>query len=282
MTTTFELPSFEDPPVIEVAASVQFDPLAKLTVPYLGMLWQRFRKEYPVVDQQPPLAPVIERLGVSGQNIGLRLEMMGNITPRLWFSNTQGDHLVQVQNDRFILNWRRVAGAGNPYPRYQQHIRPQFLTEYARFQQFLIDENLGAAHVNQCELTYINQIEPNEYWTSHADVASVFRGWTHEYAAVNEYPVEALQISVSHVITDTSGAFVGRLHVALQSALTRSMPESPAEKPVFVLTLTARGRPMGDGDAGMVGFLDLAHKAIVTSFDRITTEEAHKVWRKEQ
>jgi uncharacterized protein (TIGR04255 family) len=281
MTKPTSLPSFAAPPVVEVAASVQFDPLAQLSVPNLGLLWQRFRTEYPTVEQQPPLPPVVERLGVRATMPSFRVELAGNIAPRLWFINSNGDELIQVQNDRFIRNWRRMPGQGNPYPRYLEHVRPRFLTDYGRFLQFLMDERLGAPNVNQCELTYINHIEQNKHWSSHAEVAAVFRGWAQEYANVSEYPVEALQLTVSHIIQTSNGEFVGRLHVALNSAFLGPTPEAPIEKPIFVLTLTARGRPVGDGEAGIVAFLDLGHKAIVTSFDKMTTPEAHAIWRKE-
>jgi uncharacterized protein (TIGR04255 family) len=284
VTTTFaQLPSFADPPVREVAASVQFDPLAKLTIPMIGLLWQRFRSDYPTVEQQPPLPPAVERLGVRQSMAGFSVQSIGVVAPRLWFVNSSGDELVQVQNDRFIRNWRHVLGktGQNPYPRYIEHVRPRFLAEYGRFLQFLIDENLGTPDVNQCELTYVNQIFPTSIWSSHAELAAVFRGWAREYANVSEYPVETIHLTVSHVMQTRSGEFVGRLHVGLNSAYLPPTPEEPTEKPVFLLTLTARGRPLGVGEAGIVEFMDLAHRAIVTSFDKMTTPEAHAIWRKE-
>lgn len=276
-----QLPSFADPPVSEVAASVQFDPLAKLTVPMVGLLWQRFRSDYPTVEHQPPLPPAVERLGVRQPIPMFRIEPVGIVPPRLWFVNSRGDELIQVQNDRFIRNWRRALGSQSPYPRYAEHVRPRFLADYGRFLQFLIDENLGIAVVNQCELTYVNQIFPTKSWNSHAELAAVFRGWAREYANVTEYPVEAIHLAVAHLMHTTSGDFVGRLHVTLNSAFSAPTPAEPTEKPIFILTLTARGSPLGEGEAGIVEFMDLAHRAIVTSFDKMTTPEAHAIWRKE-
>ena len=37
------LPEFDNPPVIEVALSVQFETLANLRTPQIGVLWQEFR-----------------------------------------------------------------------------------------------------------------------------------------------------------------------------------------------------------------------------------------------
>lgn len=281
MSNPQSLPSFADPPVVEVAASVQFDPLSNLNVPLLGLLWQRFRSDYPTVDQQLPLPPVVERLGVRSPMPSFRIEPVGPLPPRLWFINTGGDELVQVQSDRFIRNWRRISGKANPYPRYFESVRPKFLDDYGRFVQFLVDEGVGVPNVNQCELIYINQMVPTEHWSSHGQLARVFRGWAGEYANVTEYPVEAIHLSVAHVIRTAGGEFVGRLHVTLNSAFSVPTPEDPTEKPIFVLTLVARGKPVGSHDAGIVDFLDLGHRAIVTSFDKMTTTEAHAIWKKE-
>jgi hypothetical protein len=109
----------------------------------------------------------------------------------------------------------------------------------------------------------------------------VFRGWADEYTSDAEYPVEAIHLSVSHLIQAAGGEFVGRLHVTLNSAFTIPTPVDPTEKPIFVLTLVARGMPIGSQDTGIVEFLDLGHRAIVTSFDKMTTTEAHAIWRKE-
>src|SRR5438874_351227 len=120
---TTPLPAFLNPPVTEVVISVQFDPLAKLAVPLLGLLWQRFRDEYPRFEQHPSLPPVIERLGVRATQSQLRIEMGGNVAVRLWFLNKDGDQLVQVQNDRFIRNWRRVPKVvDQQYPRFEQYV----------------------------------------------------------------------------------------------------------------------------------------------------------------
>ena len=55
------LPDFVKPPVNEVVCGIQFQPLKGMTVPYLGLLWQKFRPEYPKCREVAPLIPVVER-----------------------------------------------------------------------------------------------------------------------------------------------------------------------------------------------------------------------------
>jgi hypothetical protein len=40
------LPEFDNPPVVEVALSVQFEALATLRTPQIGLLWQEFRDRF--------------------------------------------------------------------------------------------------------------------------------------------------------------------------------------------------------------------------------------------
>lgn len=61
-----DLPAFEKPPVVEVAASLQFDPIESLHAMRLGLLWARYRDRYPVVEMQPPLGDAKEAFLGSG------------------------------------------------------------------------------------------------------------------------------------------------------------------------------------------------------------------------
>src|SRR3972149_399129 len=122
--TRTPLPDFTDPPVVEVALSIQFDSIAKLHVPQLGLLWQDFRERFPVTEEHAPLGTAIERFGAPATGtVQARLEMLTSPPlPRCWFLNTDGSELIQVQQDRFVHNWGKV-GEGGRYPRYDR--RPE-------------------------------------------------------------------------------------------------------------------------------------------------------------
>src|SRR4051812_4966915 len=125
MSDKENLPSFERPPVIEVLASIQFDPPIGFTAVHFGLIWDRFRAEFPTVEQRSPLPQMVERLGVAFQGQLVQMEFSSEPPlPRLWFVSPSGDELIQVQSDRFIRNWRAVPELENPYPRYQDCIRP--------------------------------------------------------------------------------------------------------------------------------------------------------------
>ena len=112
-------PEYDAPPVIEVVLSFQFEPLAELKAAQFGLLWAQFRKEFPRIEEHPPIAPVTENFELSArERFGLQIEMSEiPLLPRTWFLNETGTELIQVQRDRFIHNWRKTD-KGQAYPRY--------------------------------------------------------------------------------------------------------------------------------------------------------------------
>jgi len=148
------LPDFANPPLVEAALSVQLEPLNKFRTPQMGFLWAEFRRRFPEIEEHPPLDPVIEQFGVQrSRKVGVRLQMIPKLpTPRCWFLTEFGTELIQVQQDRFVHNWRKV-GEGDEYPRYE-YVRDKFQEELSIFDCFLRREKIGELVPSQCEITY--------------------------------------------------------------------------------------------------------------------------------
>src|SRR6266566_1973662 len=144
------LPEYESPPVIEVVLSVQFESMDDMHAPQLGLLWSQFRKDFPRVEQHPPIPSVVETFGQTlSARPGFQIEMSElpfPFLPRLWFLNESGTELVQVQQDRFIHNWRKTD-SGQQYPRYE-YIRGRFNSELQLFSSFLEAEKLPRLVIN--------------------------------------------------------------------------------------------------------------------------------------
>lgn len=271
------LPEFDDPPVVEVALSVQFDALANLRTPQIGLLWQEFRDRFPNTEEHPPLETVIERFGVSPTPKGVaRFQLLSTPpVPRCWFLNTQGTELVQVQHDRFIHNWRKV-GEDDAYPRYGR-VRATFEGELKRFSEVLLRQGVGELHPNQCELTYVNHIVSGEGWSTHGQLGDVITLFNLHYTDEFRPQPEDCQLAARYVVQNSGGESVGRLHVAVEPVY-----RSSDDVPMFALTLTARGRPLSDGVNGVLEFLDLGRQWIVRTFASITSPQMHALWRRKQ
>ena len=268
---THGLPDFANPPLVEVAISIQFDPLPDFQVPQIGLLWSIFRERFPKTEQHSPLSPVIEKFGPPSQP-KTQLEI-SNIppAPRCWFLNEDGSELIQVQLDWFAHSWRKIKQE-DPYPRYA-HIRDQFLEELTEFRKFLQTEKLGEFRPNQCEITYINHIEPSNIWETHRQLEKVLAMWKPKYSDDFLSEPENIRVAAQHVFTTDDGNQTGRLHISVQPAFSVSNNE-----PIFVVSLTARGAPDEQSSQSVLTFIDKGREMIVRGFTSITTPEMHKLW----
>lgn len=271
MTTPQPTPVFTNPPVVEVALSVQFDTLGGFRVAHLGSLWAKFRERFPQTLEQPPLRPFFEGFGAQptlGTEASFEI-VVGPPVPRCWFLNEKGTELIQIQQDRFIHNWRKVE-EGNKYPRFGS-IRDVFKKDFAAFEAFVQDEKIGTVAPNQCEVTYVNHIPAGEGWKEHSELDRVLTTWRPEFSDSFLPRPEQARFGCQFLIPGSKGP-AGRLHVEVAPAFTTGEP-----KPIIVMKLTARGRP-AQGPGGVAEFLELGHEWIVRGFASITTKGMHKVW----
>lgn len=271
-----DLPDFDDPPVVEVALSVQFTPLAQFRTVHVGGLWERFRNRFKTFREQPPIEPVFETFGAQRASGQITLELRsGPPIPRLWFINEDETQLVQFQNDRFIHNWRKVGDAVN-YPRYES-IKEEFIGEIGELSNFLQEQSVGEIVPNQCEITYINHIRSGRNEDLREDLGRVLRV-VSPMTSLSAGPLafEDARMSMRFVISSDENKPIGRLIVNAEPARDRD------GTPIIVLTLIARGNPVEPTLEKAFDFLDLGRDKIVRGFALLTTDEMHKRWKRKQ
>lgn len=266
-----DLPDFRHPPLVETVLSLQFKPLERFSLVHVGLLWHQFRSKFPLIEEHSPLPVARESFeAASHGQIEVSIEE-GPPVPRVWFLNESETELIQIQADRFIHNWRKAGNAAIHYPRYE-HVRSKFRDEVEDFQQFLSDEKLGQIVIDQCEVTYVNHIERCDVWQRHGEIQRVLRNWTSLEDSFLPEPEDG-RFHQRFVILSDSGDRVGRLHTSLTPAWTDG-----EDSPILVLSLTARGNPVGEGIDGAFNFLDLGRSWIVKGFADLTTTDMHRVW----
>lgn len=268
--------SFESPPIAEVALSVQFEPLARLHAVHLGLLWERFRDQFPGTEEQPPLPHVIEQFGgLVPTDAGLQIEFTGVPTiPRCWFLDSSGTELIQVQQDRLVVNWRR-GDADEPYPQFS-HVRQLFAETLDTFLAFLKENQLGALKPDQCEITYIDHIEQTGVWERHGQLDRVLSFWKQMESDDLLPELEAAVIRMRFIIPGTDHTPLGRLYVDVQPGFRRT-----DRKPIFVMNSVARGRPEGEDRDDILAFFDAAHEWVRRGFLGLTSPEMQRVWRRQ-
>lgn len=276
MSRPKDLPNFRRPPVAETVLSLQFEPMSGLTSPHLGMLWAKFRKELPLIEEHPPLPVILEKFESPSPAQPARVEVTIEEKaplPRVWFMNNTKTELIQMQSNRFIHNWRKIDGMES-YPHYEP-IREKFLGEVAILEEFLRDEGFGRLIVNQCEVTYVNHIEPSGTWDRHGQVDRVFTLWSRLANASFLPDPEAAELHARFLIPDEAGKPIGRLHVVVNPAWKKA-----DGSPILTLNITARGVPIGEGIEGAFAFFDVGRKWIVKGFADLTTPEMHRAWER--
>jgi len=269
MTVSAGLPEFENPPVIEVVCGVLFKPIETLLAPHLGVLWEKFKEEYPACQETAPLAPVIERFDGTPP---VQLELTDRPPlPRVWFVHRNENGIIQIQRDRFLHNWKKVQD-DDAYPRYGNVIR-LFRDRLTSFEKFLAEANLGFIEPHQYEMTYVNHIPKGDRLEPLQQVGVVFPDfdWRPQEERFLKRP-EAFTWRTTFAMPDESG----RLHVTIRSGVRRG-----DNVPMLLLDLTARGFGKDCSKEAMWAWFDLAREWIVRGFADLTGENMHKnVWKR--
>jgi uncharacterized protein (TIGR04255 family) len=262
------LPDFQQPPVDEVALSIQFPPIPGFNVQHYGLYFQRTRKEYPRFDVQPPITNLREQFGKGhiGRQLGLTLVDAPEV--RAWYLDESGSRLIQIQRDRFVHNWRKVTG-NEAYPRYPS-IRESLEKEWLRFCEFLRDERLERPKVNQCEVLYVNNIEYGKGWNGFGELEKVIATLSTPKPKNRFLPSpERVSMQVVYRLEEDAG----RLYVQFNPVIrARDGTE------VLQMSLTARGAPKSSSNEDVFAWLDLGRKWVVRGFADFTTPEMHRVW----
>jgi uncharacterized protein (TIGR04255 family) len=189
---------------------------------------------------------------------------------RTWFINEDGRNLIQVQQDRFIFNWKKAAD-DDKYPSYDDVI-DRFNRHLAGFVEFLNNEGIGTPTYRQFELIYVNHIplgKAEEFEIAEGRVlVDHMRDTSRERFL--EDPEAVNWVSIYSLPNQE-----GRLYVAAQSA------RSPDGRRILRLDMTARGIPRELSDTGRQAWFNQAHVWITHGFADLTTKDLQeRVWKR--
>jgi uncharacterized protein (TIGR04255 family) len=244
--------------VSEIVFAVSFTLATPLKSPHFGLFWARIREDFPRMEDQPPLPPLAP-LTQPDRNLVANVEFM-SMPPlrRVWFLDKEGRDIIQIQDDRFIFNWKQNAN-DDGYPGYDEIVR-RFRVHFDEFLTFLEEEHLGEPKFTNLELIYVNVIDeknglernsPSAILSDHVRDASRPRFLPEpiQYAWASTYPLP-------------DGA--GILHMAAQA---QAQPASP---PTLRIDLAARGLPVDPSEVGRQAWFDLAHEWATKGFVDVT------------
>ncbi len=254
------LPNYCNPPVIEVAYGVSFNPLTALKAPHTGVFWSSIRDAFPEVQHAVPVGPLPKEFD------------MGNLPlPRIWFISEDENYLVQLQNNRFLYNWR-IMRPSDAYPRFEA-VQKGFKKYFALFENFVESAGLGDLELQSYELTYINHIERKGKYKNPRHISAIFPDLRWKFPAKRFLPIP------SHLTWSVGFEFgeKGRLAANLKTAYRNS-----DQQELFVLDLKATGKATIEGNENVNAWFDQAREWIVRGFEDLTSERAQTdLWGKE-
>jgi uncharacterized protein (TIGR04255 family) len=243
-----------------VSAGVQFHRLLKWQTRHFGDFWRELHTEFPETMDAPPVESIPE-----GQ---IQFEISLSPLPplrRVLMVSQDKSYLVQVQESRFHVNWRKQPSNEYPhfpavYSRYQQALH--------EFGKFVGNNELGEIKAEQYELTYLNHIP-----TQSSDFASSLEGYVKlfRWSDVNpKYLAAPTSATASWQFVMPGGAGVMRAnltHVKL-----------PPTNDVLVLALACSGSPSPNYTPDQ--WYEYAHQMIVRGFADLTTDDAQRKWER--
>lgn len=262
------LPEYDNPPVIEVIFGVQYKDLKEFQSPHIGIFWEKFgRSKYPVCKEMPPLGRIEENYGPPSSHQTIKIESMElPPLPRVFFISEEENHLIQLQRDRFVQNWRKLR-EDVEYPRYRQ-LLPQFLESWEALKNIVEELGIGQLEPDQYELTYVNHIPKGNGWETLSDIGKIFPEF--QCPVGNRFLPEPEGVLWRRIYRFPEQK--GRLHVSMRQAIS-----SDAKTPLLVLNLTARGFAEGE----LKSWFDMAREWIVKGFADLTGHDIQKsVWKR--
>jgi uncharacterized protein (TIGR04255 family) len=240
---------------------VQFGTPNEFCATHFAGVHDLFKREFPRVVDQPRLPPQFETFGGdAGSNMQFEFGPMP-LRNRLWFVSEDDSHLLQFQDDRLLLNWRKRSHSAD-YPRYGA-ISASFVNYLEMLSQHFNEVLKTRMAINQAEISYINVIEVDGFerassWLSIVDFSIL--------------KPEGLSLTCSEVEFD-DGRPMGRLTTEIQSAF-----HSQKRTKALRLGLTFRGAPFDDTIDSAKALIDWGREKIVNRFCAMTTADAHRQW----
>ncbi len=252
-----KLPTFKNPPIVEVVVGVQFAPLDDFLIPYVGGLWDCLgREKYPSFQETD--------LIIDGANPPI---FGKHPLPRIWFVSGDSNNIIQFQVDRFLYNWRKEPFSDTDYPRYDRVIN-NFMNSAGDFSKYLHDVGIGPACSQKLELSYINLVKLDDFG-GLSGIGNILNdiSWNGEGR-----------------ILDVPRKISGRLQFPIQeiASLMDIVYENgillETGEEILKIEVSVKGQAPDPDMLKCIDWFNVARKCIVTGFNDITCSNAHSVW----
>lgn len=239
---------FSDAPIIEVVCGAQFDGIV-FDQQYVFEVYEKIKKDFPVIQQNPPINSIIEKIDAPNVN-----KALAGFHPRTFFINEDNNKLIQIQPDKVFFNWRKTNNE-EQYPHFDSVFH-----EFKEIFNMLVKGRSIGDKLNQFELTYFDHILLDKFGKEDYNPKGILN------LISLEEQIKSIDVKLSLPVIEAGG----NITVVVKSATRNSDQEK-----LLVLESTCRGFKK---NLSIDKWFDIAHIRVLKFFQNITTEEAKKAW----
>lgn len=245
------LGKLESPPIKEVICGFLFDPVA-LDPVVIGEYARERRDQFPKHQLQPAIEAATEP--------GFVIQFAPIPPLRVWLLSADESLLLQVQRDRFYVNWR---SRGGDYPRFTGGLRERTIAELEKFADFA-ERAIGSdLRLRQLEFGKVDHMLEGETWNGTGDLATMLPALA-PFLSLSAGTMPAVSIRFDDRVQDA----VLTCKIDTTLALQRANPHQPVRgvklETQVILPLTAP--PIAE-------HLDLANTIVNAAFARFIPEK---------
>lgn len=241
---------FKNPPIIELVIGIQFNKKV-ISLADIFTFFNHIKNEYPQIQEHPILPTIVEKIG--GPN---EMKFLSGFNSRKFFISKSNDKLIQIQPDRFLLNWRKNVN-NNKYPSFSN-----IYTEFMKYLNLIDKISKCKENVNQLEITYIDHILLSDFGLKTLDISEILN------LVVYKNPLNTIDCIISLPYTNING----NLSFKIQNAIRKS-----DKKEILLLETACRGIYNG-GINNIDEWFDQSHGILTDFFLNIITDKAKDVW----
>lgn len=241
---------FSKPPVIEVVIGAQFNG-GILNTNLIYDFYQKIKTDFPNIQEQPPLPSVIENIEEGNQT-----RILQGFHSRRFFINPSGDKLIQLQPDKLLFNWRKMADSSE-YPKFES-VLENFLKVFGLIQKDV--PNLKDT-INQLELTFVDHIFVKDFGLNYYNLNEIFNHFTLPY------DLKTVDSTFAIPKKELSGSLI----LSIKSA--RSNKD---QSKLIVCETTCRG--IKNATESVDDWYNRAHSILVDFFLNLFNDKSKKIW----
>jgi len=242
--------SYKNPPINELVFGIQF--AENISQQNIYAFYNDYLKnEFPRIQENDILPTAIEKPGLP-----TKLKVFaGDVITRKLFVNNANDTLIQIQSDKFFLNWRKQ---NEGYPNFD-NVFENFKKRLANI--YIINDKLKSS-VNQYEITYVDHFHGESLPENLYDLNEVF--------TFVKLPISLKNFNFNFTIPQPD--INGNLIVSVKSAIRNT-----DKKPLIVMQTTCRGYLPVE----IENWFGKSKKILFDFFDESITETMKKNWNPE-